>query len=78
MALGLPPSTRRAAANGYLLPQKVFRDSLTVREFLTIAISTNKVVEMATNEDHKKAVGLQKALETVSPPPQPQPQPRIF
>lgn len=43
-----------------------FRVSLTVREFLNIAILSSKLVEMATTneQDRKKATGLQLALET--------------
>lgn len=43
-----------------------FRDSLTVGEFLNIAILSSKLVEMATTneQDCKKATGLQLALET--------------
>lgn len=43
-----------------------FRDSLSVREFLNIAILSSKLVEMATTneQDRKKATGLQLALET--------------
>lgn len=38
---------------------------MTVREFLTIAIN-KQVVEMATNDERKKATSLQQAMETVS------------